>query len=131
MLNEEMRTECARLNEYLSRREGSFVDGVSFFASGERDLLEIRLLGEGDLPAVTLHLEAVHSYSLQKPTDLDGAFVDSLSVTHLPAGTHPWPAGAESLLKKHSGLPDLYRVQLTGPFALDAAGGILTVSVTV
>ncbi|MEV4996047.1 hypothetical protein AB0P45_17285 [Streptomyces niveus] len=131
MLNEAMAAECARLNDYLSRREGNFIDGVSFFASGERDVLEVRLLAEGNLPPVTLHLESVHSFSLQKPTDLDGAFVDSLSVTHLPAGDHPWPADAEDLLKKHSGLPDLYRVQLVGPFGLDAAGDILTVSIAI
>ena len=131
MLNDEMRAECARLNDYLSAYEGHFVDGSSFFASGDRDLLEVRLLGEAERPSIVLHLEGVHAYSLQKPTDLDGAFVDSLSVTELPAGDAPWPAGAEELLKRHSGLPDLYLVELSGPFWLVAVASILTVSAAI
>ncbi|MEU6340799.1 hypothetical protein ABZ883_07590 [Streptomyces sp. NPDC046977] len=131
MLNDEMRAECARLNRYLSAYEGHFVDGVSFFASGDRDVLEVRLLGEVDRPSLVLHLEGVHAYSLEKPTNMDGAFLDSLAVTHLPAGDTPWPEGAEGLLKKHPGLPDLYLVRLAGPFWLDAAAGVLTVSVAV
>ncbi|MER6393164.1 hypothetical protein ABT236_32465 [Streptomyces sp. NPDC001523] len=131
MLSDEMRVECARLNNYLSAYEGHFVDGVSFFASGGRDVLEVRLLGEAERPSIVLHLEGVHAYSLQKPTDLDGAFVDSLSVAALPTGGAPWPAGAEELLKRHSGLPDLYLVELDGPFWLVAVASILTVSAAI
>ncbi|MGW1463140.1 hypothetical protein ACWCPT_02120 [Streptomyces sp. NPDC002308] len=105
------------------------MDSVTFFASGERDLLEVRLLAEGELPPVSLHLEGVYAISLQKPTDVDGSFVDSLSVKHLPSGDDPWPGGAEDLLRKHSGLPDLYWIRLEGPFAVEAAVSVLTVSV--
>lgn len=88
-------------------------------------------MGEVEHPSIVLHLEGVHAYSLQKPTDMDGAFVDSLSVVGLPAGDAPWPAGAEELLKKHSGLPDLYFVELSGPFWLVAAASLLSVSVAI
>lgn len=128
-MNSPMEAQCERFSAFLSGYDGSFVEGVHLSAAGSRDSLEVRVMGELDRPPLTILLESVHALVLQKPVDLDGAFVDAFTVQFLPKGDRPWPTDCQSLLKRHSGLPDLYRVRLVGPVYLDAAAAIMTVSV--
>ena len=101
MLNDEMGAERARLSDYdyLSAYEGHFVDGIPFFAFRVGDVLEVRLLGETERPAMVLHLEEVYAYSLQKPTDLDGALSTPCPCPSCLLATHLGQLVRKSCLK--------------------------------
>ncbi|MFF4985568.1 hypothetical protein ACFY19_00180 [Streptosporangium saharense] len=127
----ESKTEaaCRKFQEILSSCAGGFIDAVTFSAAGTRDYLDVKLFQTPRWEVVTILFEDVLHFSMSKGTDLEGAFVDEISVSYLPRNDQPWPPGPEKLVPRFDGLPQLYWVRIIGPAMLTVIAPIMNVTV--
>ncbi|MFF0249898.1 hypothetical protein [Streptosporangium sandarakinum] len=128
MLESKVEAACKKFQEILTSCEGCFIDAISFSAIGGRDYLDIRLVQTQKWDQVTVLLEGVRYFSINKGDDIEGSFVDEISVSYLPKAGSPWPCDAEALLTRFDELPELYWVQAIGPATFNAISTIMTVS---
>ncbi|MFF5210863.1 hypothetical protein [Streptosporangium sp. NPDC000396] len=128
MLASRVEAACEKFQEILASCEGCFIDAVSFGTIGGRDYLDVRLVQTQKWEQVTILLEGVRHFSISEGWDIQGSFVDQISVSYLPKTDRPWPVEAERLVTRFDGLPELYWVQLVGPTMISAVAAIMTVS---
>jgi hypothetical protein len=130
VLESEVEAACKSFQKVFANCKGSFIDAVAFSAIGERDYLDFKLIQTQKWELVTILLEDVRYFKINKGGDMDGVFVDQISVSYLPKIDQPWPVNAEGLVTRFNGLPELYWVQVVGPVTLSAIAAIMTVSVS-
>jgi hypothetical protein len=130
VLASKVESACKNFQELFASCEGSYVDAVAFSAVGERDYLDFKLIQTQKWEVVTVLLEDVRYFKISKGDDLVSVFVDEISVSYLPKIDQPWPDGAEGLVTRFGGLPELYWVRVVGPATISAVAAIMTVSVS-
>ena len=116
-------------NEILAESVGSFVDGVSFQMMGDQDLFCLTLRSGPGKPDVMITLVGLYRFSVGKPPDANGSFVDEAKVSLLPRAPAFWPDHAEGLVRRHEHLPDLFWFRLIGPTMVDVVAANLSVSI--
>jgi hypothetical protein len=114
------------LSELAPQLIGGFIDRISYTAVGTRDYLDIWLVRGPDLGDVVLSFEVVRYLSIDKSDELEQSFVDEIQVSVLPE-TGDWPDGAERLVRRFSGLPELLWVKLVGPAQVELVCQVSTV----
>jgi hypothetical protein len=112
----------------LVKCEGSFVDNILYRADCGYDILCIELRQVPNLGGVTISVEGVRYFNMDKPPEIQDCFVDSISATYLPGGDGPWPDEAERRVTRFPELPDLVMVCLAGPAAIEVIGDRIVVS---
>src|SRR5579859_6013718 len=108
------------LSELAPQLIGSFIDRVAYTAMGTRDCLDVWLVRGPDLGNIVLSFETLRYLSIDKPDELEQSFVDEIQVSVLPADG-AWPDGAERLVRRFPGLPELLWVKLVGPAQIELA----------
>ncbi|MGW5154800.1 hypothetical protein ACWEPN_04875 [Nonomuraea wenchangensis] len=101
---------------------------VAFAALGERDQLDIKIVQTRTWPMVSLLLEDVRHVTVGKGPDIESSFIDEIILTPLLRTARTWPAGADGLVTRLDGLPDLYWLRLVGPTTIMAISAIMTIS---
>jgi len=114
------------LSELAPQLVGSFIDRISYVAVGTRDCLDVWLVRGPDIGDVVLSFEAIRYFTIDKPEELEQPFIDELQVSILPK-SGAWPAAAEQLVRRFSGLPDLLWVRLVGPTQIELVCQVSTV----
>ncbi|MFB9681086.1 hypothetical protein [Streptosporangium vulgare] len=130
MLASKAEAACENFQKIFASCEGSYIDAVTFSAIGERDYLDFKLIQTQKWGVVTVLLEDVRYFKISKGDDLVSVFVDEVSVLCLPKTSQSWPDGAEGLVTRFDGLPELYWVRIIGPATISAVAAIMTVSVS-
>jgi hypothetical protein len=76
---------------------------------------------------VAISLRQIRYLELSKSPELGGSFIDEIKVTCLPAGDD-WPAEAEKMVWRFSGLPDLIWLEIVGPAGINVVCDQMTLT---
>ncbi|MFB7256982.1 hypothetical protein [Streptomyces nojiriensis] len=121
------KNRCSNAARTLASCVGYSISRISFEAFAEEDSLEITLREGPWKPDVVVSLSHLHHVSVDKPPQIAGSFIDEISLIHLPALPHSWPADAAGRIRRFDGLCELAWLRIVGPTELDAVASIVTV----
>jgi hypothetical protein len=120
---------CLNANRALQSCVGYFIQRISQ-SEGNADNKENGLdiwVREGPWkPDVVISLANPYSVGPIEP-NVSGAWIDEVTVTHLPELPQPWPADAVGRLARTTDLPALAWLRIVGPVEVDALAAIVTV----
>ncbi len=112
-------TACINSKIIFEKCQGCFIEQIILQADYDHDELSISFFPAPGLGKINIFLRRVRYFSIEKPPELNGSFVDDIRATHLPTGDEPWPAGAEKMVGRFSGLPDLIWLEVIGPTGIE------------
>ena len=121
------KNRCANAARTLSSCVGYSISRISFDVFAEEDSLEITLREGPWKPDVVISLSNLHHVSVDKPPQIGGSFIDEISLIHLPAPPHPWPADTVDRVRRFDGLCELAWLRIVGPAEIEAVASIVTI----
>jgi hypothetical protein len=109
----------------IERCAGYTINLVSLSVIEERDSLEIGLRWGPGKPDITLSMQSIYYFALERSPGADLLYVDKVRATPLPAD-EPWPEDFPLDLARTPDLPTLLWIRAE-PVQLDVVAAVVTV----
>lgn len=123
------KNRCFNANRTLQSCVGYFIERISLNegnADNKENTLDIWLREGPWKPDVVISLANLYSVRPIE-SDVSGAFIDEIAITHLPKLPIPWSVDAVGRLERSDDLPELAWLRVIGPIEVDALAAIVTV----
>ncbi|WP_147143979.1 hypothetical protein [Stackebrandtia albiflava] len=125
-MSSDFAASCARADVVARRCVGAVVDRLDVSGAAGSGVVDLHLAQVADAGGVVFRFESVRVLSVSDLALVGEAFVDEMSVMHLPK-TGAWPPGTGSIIDLHDEMGEQAWVRLHGPLVLALVCGAITV----
>jgi hypothetical protein len=120
---------CSGIAKALEGRLGDELRIVSFSALGVSDAGQVTISSHANRGDLILSAEGVVYFSIEKPMEIEGSFVDQFIVKPLVVGSGRYPDELEGRLPVAlSGVEKLVWLKITGPTVINLVSSSLVIA---
>ncbi|MFJ7277133.1 hypothetical protein [Kitasatospora sp. NPDC098663] len=127
--NSDFIATCERAADILGGFDGYFIERLQVDSSYPGGRVDVFLRIGTDRPDVAISLTGIVGIFAENLLEMDASFVEGMTVECIPGAETLWPRGLERLGCRPSGFPDVARLVLAGPMALEVIARTISISV--